>query len=190
MVRKSTMKKKLIISLSIVSLLVAMVAVTAFAADETGVELTGGSLSGGTIAFADFGTVTLNGAQQAKTATWSINDITDARGTGLGWTYSLTLTQLIDEVSGKALPLNSITFDTAPALTEADGTSTPSGDIAVNALAGAFIDTGLPISLLEAGIDEGMGSYDLTWDAELTVPASAYAGTYTADATVLIENVP
>jgi hypothetical protein len=189
MLNKRTMKKKLIISMSVVMLLAAMVAVTAFAADETGVELTGGSLSGGSIVFGNFGTIALTGAQQTIPDTWSINGITDARGSGLGWSYSLTLTQL-DNGSGRTLPLNSITFDTAPTVTAADGTSSPAGDIAVNVLAGASIDTGLPISLLQADAGEGMGSYNVGWDAELTVPANAYAGTYTADATVSIDALP
>lgn len=174
--------KKLLFVVSAVIILTAMVSATALAADETGVTITGESLSGGVITFANFADVTLNGQQQTTTATWSISDIIDPRGTGEGWHLSLTLTPL--DSGTHTIPTSSIIVSTVPTITEADGTSSPAGAISTVPVS-TPLDTGDPIKLIIAEANEGMGSYDIgNLTASLTIRADAYVGIYTTDATV------
>ncbi len=194
MKRKSSMKKKLITSILVVILLVTMAAVTVFAEAETGVTLEGGSVSGGTFTVAEFPDVTLNGHEQETAAVgWSIMNITDGRGTGAGWTMTLTLTNLreydtvaeayVTDGSEKSLPEESITMASNMGVGEADFTSSPATNINVTAIEGTPLDTGDPINLMTAPTGEGMGSYNAFWSVVLTVPANAYATIYKADAT-------
>lgn len=197
MKRKSPFKKFMLALVSVI-LLAMMITATAFAAEDAGVTLDSGSLSGGAITFADFAGITLNGQQQTTASTWSIGDIVDSRGTGEGWNLSLNLTQLKEYdtlgsayvPAGHVIPTGSITVDTAPTITLVDGTSSPAGTITAVAVA-TPLDTEVPVKLLSAEIDGGMGSYsigDLT--STLAVRADAYAGTYKTDATVSLVSGP
>ncbi len=190
--------KKVLFAVFLATVLTAMIAATAFAAGESGVTLTGDTLSGGAITFSDFSGVTLNGQQQTTTATWSIADVVDSRGTGAGWNLSLTMTQLKQYDTGESayvpdgytIPTSSVTVSAAPEVTLADGTSSPANTITTVSTSTA-LDTGSPVTLLSAAVDGGMGSYnigDLT--ATLAIRADAYAGTYKTDATVALVTGP
>lgn len=192
-----TIKKLLVITAAVI-MLTAMITATALAAGESGVTINGDTLSGGAITFSDFADVTLNGQQQTTNATWNISDIIDSRGTGAGWNLSLTMTQLSEyDTGGSAyvpgghtIPTGSVTVNTAPAVTLADGTSSPADTITVVGTS-TQLDTGSPIKLLSAAIDGGMGSYNISdLTASLTIRADAYAGTYKTDATVALVTGP
>jgi hypothetical protein len=71
----------------------------------------------------------------------------------------------------------------------AAGTTSPSPTIADGAP--YTIDDGSPVTIATAGTDEGMGSYDFSATTlTLTVPASAYADTYSSDVTITFAVTP
>lgn len=185
-------------SLGLTTLLALGAAIPTFASGETGVTVSGGTLSGGAMTFANFTGVTLNGTQQTTTASWSIADISDARGSGAGWNQSLTLAQLKEYdttagsyvLNGKALATSSVKATTAPTITAKDSTSSPTSTITPIAL-NAGLDTGSAVKLLSAAVDGGMGSYTFgSLGATLTIPANAYAKTYKTDATISLNTGP
>lgn len=170
---------------------------TSFAAGDTGLTITGGTLSAsGSIGFSNFSAVTLNGSQRTTTATWSLPNVTDARGTGAGWKYTLSLTPFAEYAagaymaSGKTLAASSLQVTTAPVVAQVDTSSSPANTVA-SVPASTALDTGSAVTLLSAAVDGGMGSYsasDMT--AQLTIPASAYAKSYKSDATISLDTTP
>jgi hypothetical protein len=192
-------RKRGVMILMVMIVVALLFTTTSFAAAETGITLTGAAaLSGGDITFSDFGPVTLTGVQQTSTATWSITDVVDGRGTGDGWNLSLTLTQLKEYdtggsayvVDGKAIATSSVTVTTAPVVTLADDTSSPTNTITVVSN-GTALDTGSPVKLLSAAVDGGMGSYAISdMTSTLAIRADTYAGTYKSDATVALVTGP
>src|SRR5689334_4909338 len=121
--------KTIIAGVAAVGMLALGGALPAFAAADTGVTISGDTLSGGGVTFANFSGITLDGTERAATATWSIANVVDPRGTGAGWNVSLTLTQLAEYasgnyvVSGKTLATSSIKVTTAPVVSQVDTTS-------------------------------------------------------------------
>lgn len=185
-------------SLGLATALALGIAIPAFAAGETGVTVTGAGLSGGGMGFNGFSAITLDGTQRTATATFSIANLVDPRGTGAGWNHSLTLTTLKEYdtvgsayvVSGKELAASSMRVTTASIITLADATSSAANTVTPIPTTTA-LDTVSPVKLVSAAVAGGMGSYavsDLT--ATLTVPASAYAKTYKTDATVSLNTAP
>ena len=157
-----------------------------------------GSLTGGTLTFSDFAASPLTGTQHMTSATWSIANIADTRGTGAGWNLSLTLTPLREYSTGsssyvpggKALAAASVAVTQSPTVSLVDQTSSPTTTLTLIA-AGTVLDTGAPVTLISAALGGGMGTYAFSALAvTLTVPASAYATTYRADATVTLTTGP
>jgi hypothetical protein len=190
--------KRLWISLGLVALTAVAQAAPAGATADAGVTFAAGSLSGGSIGFNNFGGVTLNGTRQTTTATWSIADISDARGTGTGWHLSLTLTQLAEfnmgsssyVNGGKKLPTSSVTVSTPPTVSLVDLSSSATSTITAVG-AGTALDTGSSVKLLSAVAGGGMGSYSFgAMTVSLSDPATTYARTYETDATVTLDDAP
>jgi hypothetical protein len=187
---------RLLISLGLVATLGLSAAGPAFAVADTGVTVTAGSLTGGGLTFSNFSSVQLDGTAKTTTATWSIANITDARGSGAGWKDSLTLTQLAEHngtiyvFSGHTIPTSSIKVTTAPVVSQADLTSSPA--ITVTPVANdTALDTGSAVKLLSASLLGGMGSYSFSnMTSTLTVRANTYAATYKSDATVSLTSGP
>ena len=194
MMNKLNMKKLVAVLVAAVAILTLMVA-PAFATEPDGtaqVAITGGTLSGGVIGFADFASIELDGMAKTSDATWTIGNVVDARGTGAGWSVSLTLAQLkewdIDDyvTGGAALDTSSVTVKTAPAIEALDSSSSDAAAIAVVATDIA-LDTGLGVKLVTSDLSEGMGSYSVSnMTVTLHVPAKALAHTYKTDATVAL----
>lgn len=194
----------LLISKKIIMLAVAMVATLsllatsalATAPEGAQVAITGGSFAGGDINFANFTAVVLDGTKKAATATWTIDNVVDARGTGAGWNTTIQLTQFkewLDEayvVDGRSLATGSVTVTTAPTVTAADDTSSAAADIAAVTVETA-LDTLAPVKVLMSDTDEGMGSYAVTdMSVSLNIPANVHAATYKTDATVALVTGP
>jgi hypothetical protein len=175
------------------------IAATAFSTQSfasTTSTVSGGSLSGGAITFAGL-PATLNGALVKSTTNWAIADISDARGTGAGWNFSMSLTQFKEVdgtgayvTGGKTLATNSLKVSTVPTIAKKDSTSSETTTITPVTL-GTAIDTGASVKVLSAAVDGGMGSYTIgNLGVELTIPANAYAKTYKTDATVSLNTAP
>ncbi|WP_071392772.1 WxL domain-containing protein [Bacillus tuaregi] len=194
--------KKVVASVMAFGLVATAFSTTSFA-DETetpeltSTAVTGGTLSGGKVTFAPL-SVTLDGTQKFDEADWGIGSITDATGNGNGWTLSLDLSQFqeyslengayVDK--GKKLTAGSLTVLTAPEASFIDNTSSPLETIKT-VDEEQELDGGDPVILLSAGEGGGMGSYEFSpLRVKLTVPASAYAKTYKATATVTLSEAP
>lgn len=197
MSRKIFMNKK-VLSALIAVCIGALAATTVFATAETGVPVTGSILSGGTVTFGSFAGITLNGTQQTTTGTWTVGNVIDARGTGVGWKLSLTLTPLAEYntntsayvAGGKTLAAGSIKVTTAPIVSLADATSSAANSITPVTINTA-LDSGTPVKLLSAALNGGMGSYVISSiGTTLTTPASAYALTYKTNATQALSTGP
>jgi len=153
-------------------------------------------LSGGDIQFSDFSGVVLDGTSQTTTATWSISNIIDTRGTDSGWNVSLTLTQFKEwsgneyVAYGDTLRPSSMTVTSIPVVNPADETSSSADQIRVVGAATA-LDTGTPVTLLSCGDGQGMGSFTVSnMTVTLVLPANVYAHTYKTDATVALVSGP
>ena len=130
-----------------------------------------------------FGSVALTGSDQtipAALATWQAKD---ARGTGDGWNVTVSSTNFTG-----AGTINVSSFKLKQ--DQADIT-TVAGNTAPTSLVTTFQSLGgTPLKVLQATGGAGMGTYDYIPDFQLTVPASAPAGSYTANVTVSINSGP
>lgn len=130
-----------------------------------------------------FGNVALSGADQTVAAAAAVWQAKDARGTGDGWNVTLGSTSF----SGAG------TIPVANFKVKQDqvGIVTVSGNTAPTSLVTTFQSlSATPLKVLQATGGSGMGTYDYTPAFQLTVPASAVAGAYTANVTVSINSGP
>ena len=130
-----------------------------------------------------FGNVALSGADQTVLAAAAVWQAKDARGTGDGWNVTLGSTSF----SGAGtIPVAN--FKVKQDLVDI---VTVSGNTAPTSLVTTFQSLSVtPLKVLQATGGAGMGTYDYTPDFQLTVPASAVAGSYTANVTVSINTGP
>ena len=161
-----------------------LLAGTAYAATST-VVLTAGTLSLSAPTVGNFGTVTLDGSAKTTSATVSTFSVNDARGSGAGWNVTVQATQFT--MTGHTLPMGSIAMP-APTVAKADATSNAVPSIT----AGPYvIDSASAVKISSAAVDSGMGSYNFTsGNLTLTIPANAYAGTYSSTVTVSVVTGP
>jgi len=194
----NTFAKKLVSLMIATVVMLSLMVVPAFAtaAGDSQVSITGGNLSGGVIGFGNFSGISLDGTAKTATATWTIGNVIDARGTGAGWSVSLTLTQFKEWLTdayvadGDTLATSSVRATTIPGVTAVDESSSAAADINVVA-AETALDTATSVKLLTSDVNEGMGGFavsDLT--VTLYVPANTYAHTYKTDATVALSVGP
>lgn len=143
-------------------------------------------------AVGDFGVVTLDGAARSAEARFGPFTVTDARGSGQGWTVTLQGTAFrawdgTGYVPGGAfLPSGSLIL---PGLAVTpDGTDSPAPGVA----AGPYPLDGAAVTVAQASPGTGMGRYTFTPTAGLTVivPASASAGRYRSTVSVSVTSGP
>ena len=158
------------------------VTATPAGAVQASVTIQGGSLTN-TAQNIGFGSVALTGANQTVAATAATWQAKDARGTGDGWNVTLSSTNFTGAGTIDVANLK-MKQDTAAIITV-------SGNTAPSSLVTTFQSLGtLPLKVLQATGGAGMGTYDYTPNFQLTVPASAAAGAYTANVTVSINSGP
>ena len=158
------------------------VTATPAGAVQATVNVQGGALTN-TAQNIAFPAVALSGADQTVLAAAAVWQAKDARGTGDGWNVTLGSTSF----SGAG------TIPVANFKVKQDQVDivTVSGNTAPNSLVTTFQSLGAtPLKVLQATGGAGMGTYDYTPDFQLTVPASAVAGSYTANVTVSINSGP
>jgi plastocyanin len=149
---------------------------------QASVTVQGGNLTN-TAQNVAFGSVALSGADQTVSAgaqTWQAKD---ARGTGDGWNVTVSSTNFtgagaIDVANFKMRQLQT-------AITLVSGSAVPTSLVTTYQSLSA-----LPLKVLQATGGAGMGTYDYIPDFQLTVPASAAAGAYTANVTVSVNTGP
>ncbi len=179
--------KKVAIWCIFASLLIVNVAYAVDPAPD--VVVTGGSLAIDNLLIADLTAVTLDGTTQNTPAAVTAMTLTDSRGTGDGWNVSLTATQFAhDELDGEKLPLDSLALGTVSIEVEEAGSTA----IAEIDIGDGTIDNVAGVVILNAPVDEGMGTYTVSMeDMTLTLkPATTYAGTYTSTVTMTLTSGP
>ncbi len=130
-----------------------------------------------------FGNVALTGADQTVNAAAAVWQAKDARGTGDGWNVTVASTNF---TGAGTIDVSSFKMRQPQAAIVTVG-----GNTAPNSLVTSFQSLGgTPLKVLQATGGSGMGTYDYTPDFQLTVPASAPAGAYTANVTVSINSGP
>ncbi|HUR18391.1 MAG TPA: WxL domain-containing protein [Acidimicrobiales bacterium] len=175
-------------------LIVAGAAVPAGAAQSapTSVVVSGGLLGVATAEVKDFAVITLSGDTQTAQAALDPIAVTDARGSGEGWTLKLqaTIFREWDRYAyvsgGKALPEGSLSL-AGFSLTK-DGSHSDAPQVA----AGPYILDRGEVTVAVAGIGAGMGRFIFSPTAALqvAVPASAYARTYRSDLSLSVTSGP
>jgi hypothetical protein len=171
------------------ALAIAVAAVAAPAAqaatDTTSVTVAGANAPTlSAAAFGDFGTVNLDGTRQSANASVSNWSVTDATGTGRGWTVqtSATTPENADASHTLATAVLSVSAPTVAAADAQNGSAAPA------VTGGNVIDSG-GVTAADAGTGAGMGEWDFTQgsnDLALIVPSDAYADTYTSTITTTI----
>jgi WxL domain surface cell wall-binding len=170
----------------LVGVFLAATAILGGTALATTAVLNGGTIAVTTPSVDDFASVTLNGAAQSTTAGMGTFDVTDARGTGVGWNVTVQADQF--DSGTHTLPMDSISMP-APSVGKIAATSGSVPSI----ISGPYhIDNASAVKIASAAGDgTGMGSYRFTPDVlTLSVPANAYAGTYTSTVTVSVNSGP
>lgn len=148
-------------------------------ATAASVQVGGGNLSIAAVnPTVDFGTVTLSGSAQTVNKTVGDVNETDLTGTGAGWHVTVKASQF---ASGSySLPVGSLQLAAPTAITKTGGTT--SAAPVTQTGAPWVIDTASAVPVLSAATGTGMGTYTSTFggNLSLTVPANAYAGTYSS----------
>uniref|UniRef100_A0A831TEY6 WxL domain-containing protein n=1 Tax=Thermorudis peleae TaxID=1382356 RepID=A0A831TEY6_9BACT len=184
------------LALGLMVMFAATLAGSAVADDVTGTaEVTGGSLTmsatdGPTFTAANGNGFTLNGTDQTKTDPFNI-DVVDARGTGAGWNLQITSTTFsTGGATPKTLATNASQI-TAVSVTCDQGTCTgPSNSITYPLTVPAGSTPPTAVKFYNTAVDTGMGDFTVTPTWSLSVPANAYAGTYTSTVTITIASGP
>jgi hypothetical protein len=186
--------RKTRLTLATAAALLALAGSAQAATDTTSIQLTAGSLSFTQQPLADdFPATALTGATQTVTAAMNDWKVADLRGTGTGWNVTFQASQF-DDGAGHTLPAGSLKM-LAPA------TITPAAlNLSVPPLVqGALftLDNGSAASVAHALAATGQGEWvfdqlnaPVAKDLQLTIPADAYAGTYTSNLTFTLGNTP
>ncbi|WP_433825686.1 WxL domain-containing protein [Actinoplanes sp. CA-015351] len=152
---------------------------------ELSETVTGGSLSmsrgtgSSTIIFTG---VTLNGEAQVATGSLQAINVTDNRGSTLGWELSAEVTDFTG-VPGGTIPASALTW--TPSCTDHTGATNASVAVAGSSAVAVNEATLCSGPASTAGTVTG-GSFDAKADLSLTVPAIQLAGTYTATLTLTL----
>ena len=137
--------------------------------------------------------VTLNGTNQAPTDQLTIH-VTDTTGTQAGWHLAITSTQF---TTGGATPRTLAT--NALRITGATATATcaagpdcvtPTNSIAHPLTVPAGPTAPAAVKFYNAAAGTGMGEFDIKPSLQLSVPANAYAGSYTSTITITVASGP
>ena len=170
------MKKRF--SIIVISILLVLLSVVPALADGN-ITLTGHDLTVVPQAI-NFVGVNLDGTDQPNVAGTTTNwTVTDARGTGAGYTVNIKATDFVN-VGGKTISVTGFEM-TLPntAITELAGNDKP-----VSAFTTATALTTEAQPMVTAAAETGMGSYTLLPTFTLDVPAETYAGAYTSVVTL------
>jgi len=131
-----------------------------------------------------FGSVNINGSDQllmVASAPWRASD---GRGSGDGWHVTVQSTDIVAALA--TIPAANLKVQV-----QQSGITTVSGNSLPVSLATSYQPlSASPLKLIAASPGTGMGTYDFIMDFELMLPASAYAGEYTASLTTSINSGP
>ncbi|WP_343781747.1 WxL domain-containing protein [Alkalibacillus silvisoli] len=157
---------------------------------STSTEIEGGSLTLlDTPQAGDFGTVTLDGGIQDVSTTFGGFAVVDSRGTGDGWHVKVKASQFETEGGAQKLPENSMSIS-EPTVSAHDGAS---NETTITTQSGK-IDHASGLKILSANENGGMGTYDISFDADALhlnlQPKDVKVGTYTSTIEVSLTSGP
>ena len=175
-----------------VSLILLLVSVTAVLAETGSVTISGGSLSVSP-ANITLSAVTLDGTDQTSTSASGTNSWSaiDARGTGAGWNLTIDSTDFSDggtktiDISASDQEFKIQLLDGN--ITETAGNTKPTSS--VTSLTAIPTTGGSALKFLSAATNAGMGTYAISPNFELEIPAETFVGLGTYTATITISAV-
>ena len=171
-----------------VAALIAVPAVLADTAPATA-SVTGGALSESTASTPSV-SATLNGTNQVPTYTMDIAT-NDRTGSGSGWNLTITSTTFSTGGGSPRTLSNTASQVTSVASACAQGTCTdPTNSITYPLTLPAGATAPTAVKLFNAAIDTGMGDFTVTPTVGVTIPANAFAGTYTSTITLAVASAP
>lgn len=131
---------------------------------------------------------TLDGTDQTATSSFNV-DVVDATGTGSGWKLQIAMDQFATaDAEPHTLPLDATSVTNVTAASS--GTSTAPVNSVTYPLVVPAGASATPATLFSADANTGMGSFTLTPDLSVSIPANSYAGTYTSTITLSIVSGP
>ena len=167
----------------------ALIAVpTVFADDAPATaNVSGGSLSESTTSTPSV-SVTLNGTNQVPTYTMDIAT-NDQTGSGSGWNLTITSTRF--ETAGGKFFANTASQVTGVTSACAGGTCTnPTNSVTYPLTLPADTTAPTAVKLFNAAAATGLGDFTVTPTVGVSIPANAYAGTYTSTITLAVASAP
>ena len=122
-------------------------------------------------------TSTLDGSDQVVTFVMPIT-LTDARGTGDGWSTSVTSTTF-DDGSGDTLAEDAASVSAVDVSCDAGGQCTaPASAVSYPLPVPAGATAPAATVFFDAGSGTGMGAFELDTSVDVTIPGNTYAGKY------------
>lgn len=174
---------------------VAAASVTVLAAGTASAEnvvITGGLLAMSSPTVGNFAGVTLDGTNKTTTAAATTFIVTDPTGTGAGWHVTAAATQFCSGIvalgactTGRSLANGSLSHGAPAAEIAGAGSNTTA------LTRSAAVVDGSSGTIVSAALNTGMGTYTVGASTlTLSVPASAYAGTYVSTLTYTVASTP
>jgi hypothetical protein len=131
--------------------------------------------------------ITLNGTDQTETFSLPIV-VNDDTGSGAGWDLTLSLTTFTN--SGHTLAADVAEVSSQPTATCNSGTCTAASVSGISYPLVLTADGSTTSKFFNAVANTGMGNFTVTTPFSVTIPANAYAGTYSSTFTVSITSGP
>ena len=185
------MKKTAIALVASGALLVASVGSSMAGVISTSAGVTAGPFNVTTPGTATLSGVELDGAtNKVATGTLGTATVKDASGAGQGWKVQVS-GGLFANSNGKTLPADALSVTGVAATKVAGKEPTNSVSYANGATVSVPLGSQVnPVTIYNAGQGTGMGTFELAPTVALTVPADAYAGTYSSNLTMTLAASP
>lgn len=145
------------------------------------VDVTGGTLSITNPSIATLSAKLLEGNVNTSAGKLGEIIITDNRGTGSGWSVTLTISDFTCCNGSFSIPAKNLTITPGEIETLKGSYSGVSAGSAYTLKSSSDLAT-----IITANSNSGMGSYKINPDLTLLVPADAFAGKYSATLTITI----
>jgi hypothetical protein len=132
--------------------------------------------------------VTLNGRDQTTTASAALSP-RDMSGNASGWNIQATSTTFTN-AAGKTLPTTATTVTAAKATAASGNCDLPTNAVSYPLTLPAGATAPAAVKVFNAAANTGGGPLTVTLSFQLSVPASAYSGSYTSNWTFTIASGP
>lgn len=117
--------------------------------------------------------------------------VIDARGSGSGWKLSITSTQFLSSNQSNQLPTNASQITGVSRSCSTHSTCTlPVNSVSYPLLIPADTKPPAPVKFFNAAVSSGLGVFSLTMLVNVTIPASAKAGTYNSTIFIAVASGP